>query len=167
MWYKKHEQPLRFAIWWAASGLGGLVGSICIWGIGHIHGSLPSWKYQFLILGAVTVLWGIIVFLVLPDNPTEARFLTDEDKIIAVERMRAGQTGIENNHFKLYQVKEAFTDIKNWASVVIIMCVQLANGATGGFITIIVASLGFSKFQSILFLGALGAVTIVVLPTAG
>jgi MFS family permease len=167
IWYKKHEQPLRQAAWLAASGLGGIVGSIAIFGIGHIHGDLPAWKYQFLILGAVTVVWGAAVALFLPDNPTEARFLTAEQKVIAIERMRAGQTGIENTHFKLYQVKEALLDIKNLLFVVIILCVQLTNGASGGFVTIIARSLGFNAFQSVLFVGCLGAVTLVALPTAG
>jgi hypothetical protein len=36
MWYKPTEQPLRFAVWYASTGLGGLVGSIATWGIGNI-----------------------------------------------------------------------------------------------------------------------------------
>ena len=167
IWYRKHEQPLRQAFWFAASGLGGIVGSIAIYGIGHIHGALPQWKYQFLILGTITIVWGGAVALFLPDNPTEAKFLNDAQKVVAIERMRAGQTGVENKHFKIYQVKEALTDVKNWCYVLILLCIQATNGATGGFVTIIARSLGMDAFQSVLFVGALGAVTLIALPTAG
>lgn len=72
MWYKRHEQPLRFSIWYSSTGFGALVGTLIIYGIGHIHGSLAAWQYQFMILGAVTCLWGFIVLAVLPDNPVQA-----------------------------------------------------------------------------------------------
>ena len=76
MWYKPAEQPLRFAVWYASTGLGGLVGSIATWGIGHIVGALNPWQYQFIILGAITVAWGFVVLYLLPDNPVQARFLS-------------------------------------------------------------------------------------------
>lgn len=167
MWYKKDEQPLRLALWIAASGFGSVVGSIAIWGIGHVNGALHPWQYQFLILGAITILWGVAMIFVLPENPVKAKFLSEEDRVIAVERMRIGQTGIENTKFKWYQVKEGLLDIKTWASVVIIFCVQLTNGAASGFGSVIVASLGFNPFQSVLLQGALGAVVFVTLPIGG
>ncbi len=33
---------------------------------------------------------------------------------MAVERLRENQTGVENKHFKWYQVREVFTDIKTY-----------------------------------------------------
>ncbi|KAH8879259.1 MFS general substrate transporter [Thozetella sp. PMI_491] len=158
MWYKKDEHPLRFAIWVSASGLGGVVGTCLLWAIGHINGSLSPWKYQFIILGVITMAWGLFIALVMPKSPTSARFLSDDDKILAVERMRAGQTGIENDGFKMYQVKEAFLDLKTWAFVIIAFSCELVNGAVSGFSTIIITSFGFDPFQSVLVAGAMGAV---------
>lgn len=50
---------------------------------------------MFLVVGLVTVIVGIIVFMLLPDNPMKSR-LTHEEKIWAIERLRGNQTGIEN-----------------------------------------------------------------------
>jgi hypothetical protein len=61
MWYKPADQPVRFAVWYASTGLGGLVSSIATWGIIHIHGHLQPWQYQFIILGATTAAWGFVV----------------------------------------------------------------------------------------------------------
>jgi hypothetical protein len=40
----------------------------------------------------------------LPDSPLTAFFLSKDMKIVAVERMRLEQVGIENKRFKLEQV---------------------------------------------------------------
>ncbi|KAH7152647.1 MFS general substrate transporter [Dactylonectria macrodidyma] len=167
MWYRKDEQPLRFAIWVSASGLGGVLGTILLWGIGHIQGALHPWQYQFIILGAVTIVWGVIIALVLPNNPVEARFLSMEDKILAVERMRAGQTGIENSQFKPHQVKEALKDFKTWTFVIIAFTCQLVNGAVSGFGVVIISSFGFGQFESVLVAGSVGGVVFLSLLFAG
>jgi MFS family permease len=167
MWYKPTEQPLRFAVWYASTGLGGLVGSIATWGIGHITGALQPWQYQFIILGAITVAWGFIVLYLLPDNPVRARFLSHVEKAIAVERMRRGQTGIENSHFKGYQVKEALLDLKTWLLVAMTLSIQMVNGAVTGFGSIIVSSFGFNGLHSVLLTGALGGIVFVLLLGSG
>ena len=38
-------------------------------GIGHIRGALPWWKYEFLIISALCCCWGIIMFITPPDDP--------------------------------------------------------------------------------------------------
>ena len=35
-----------------------------------------------------------------PDSPTNARFLTPEERVIAVNRIKVNQAGVENKHFK-------------------------------------------------------------------
>lgn len=167
MWYKRDEQPLRIAIWYSASGIGSLLAGIAFYGIGHIHGSIHPWKYQYLILGAVTVIWGLIVAYFLPGNPMKARFLDDQQRILAVKRMRAGQTGIENTIFKPYQVKEALLDPKTWLLVVLAFTITLVNGAVSGFGSIIIRSFGFSPFHSVLLTGSGGAVVFVSLMAFG
>ena len=52
------------------------------------------------------------MFIMLPDSPVTAKGLSQREKRVAVERLRAGQTGVENKHLKPYQVKEAFMDNK-------------------------------------------------------
>jgi MFS transporter, ACS family, allantoate permease len=51
----------------------------------------------------------------MPDNQLNARFLTKEERVLAVERVRTNQQGIGNKHFKFYQLKEALLDPLIWA----------------------------------------------------
>lgn len=57
-----------------------------------------------------------------------ARFLSKEDRILAIERVRENQQGIGNKHFKMYQVKEALTDPLTWAFVFYSLVADIPNG---------------------------------------
>ena len=67
-WYTPKEQPFRTAIWYCMSGCAGVVTPLISWGIGHIHGSFgaSTWKYMYLIAGATTFAWAIVVMVVMP-----------------------------------------------------------------------------------------------------
>jgi sugar phosphate permease len=78
--------------------------------IGHIKAGLPSWKFEFLIIGALCCVWGVVMMIFLPDSPVTAKGLNEREKRVAIERLRDNQTGIENKHLKWYQVREAFTE---------------------------------------------------------
>jgi MFS family permease len=167
MWYKRNEQPLRIAFWYGSSGLGSLIGGIVFFGIGHIQGALHPWKYQYLILGSVTVLWGIVVVCFLPDNPIMARFLSADERILAVKRMQSAQTGISNSVFKATQVVETLRDPKTYLLVLTAFTITLINGALSGYGAIILGSFGYSDFKAVLFSGIPGSVVFVTLITTG
>lgn len=54
---------------------------------------------------------------IMPDNQLNAKFLTENERLMAVERIRINQQGVGNKHFKAYQFKEAMTDPMVWAFV--------------------------------------------------
>ncbi|KAF4826800.1 putative transporter [Colletotrichum tropicale] len=112
MWYTRREQPIKIGLWYTANGIGIALGGLLGYGIGNIKGALASWKYEFIIVGALCCAWGIVIAVFLPDNPITSRTLSQREKKIVVERLRQNQTGVENKTLKLYQVREAFTDFK-------------------------------------------------------
>jgi MFS family permease len=146
MWYKRQEQPLRYAIWYSSVGMGTLLGTLLLYAIGQINGPLSSWRYQFMIIGSISAVWGIALWFLLPDSPLTAYFLSKEQKVVAVERMRWEQSGIENKTVKMDQVKEAFTDPKTWFYVLATFLCNFTNGAVTGFGSIIVKSFGVCFF---------------------
>lgn len=50
MWYTRREQPVRLGLWYTANGLGIALGGLLGYGIGHLKGALPSWKYEFIVM---------------------------------------------------------------------------------------------------------------------
>lgn len=56
-----------------------------------------------IITGLITLVIAVIFWFFFPDSPTTARFLTQEERVIAVERIKVNQAGVENKHFKREQ----------------------------------------------------------------
>ncbi|GJN82629.1 hypothetical protein PLIIFM63780_006172 [Purpureocillium lilacinum] len=167
MWYRRREQPLRYAIWYSASGMGVLIGALLLYAIGQIKGPLEPWRYQFTIIGCVTAVWGILLFFILPDSPVTARFLPQRLKVVAIERLRYEQIGIENKTIKREQIREAFTDPKTYFYMVMVFALSLTNGASTGFGSIIVQSFGYPPLKTVLLLGGAGATLFVSLLLCG
>ncbi|KAK3615930.1 hypothetical protein LTR56_026295 [Elasticomyces elasticus] len=150
MWYTRRQQPIRMGLWYTANGFGIALGGLLGFGIGHIGGALPSWKYEFLIIGALCCVWGVVMFIFLPDSPVTAKGLTQREKRIAVERLRDNQTGVENKHFKWYQVVDAVTDIKLYLFFFLGVVGNVPNGGISNFGTLIIKGFGFSTLVTTL-----------------
>ncbi|KAL9088769.1 MAG: hypothetical protein Q9165_006078 [Trypethelium subeluteriae] len=150
MWYTRRQQPLRMGIWYTANGGGIALGGLLGYGIGHIRGALASWRYEFLIVGAACVIWGVVMMVMLPDSPVTAKGLSWEERRCAVERLRADQTGVENKRFKAYQVKEAALDPKTYLLFLLGVVGNVPNGGISNFGTLIIQGFGFSTLVTTL-----------------
>lgn len=148
MWYTRREQPIKIGLWYTANGIGIALGGLLGYGIGNIKGALASWKYEFIIVGTLCCVWGIIIAIFLPDNPITSNKLTNREKKIVVERLRENQTGVENKTLKLYQVREAFTDYKLYFFFMIALLQAIVNGGTSNFGTLIIKGFKFSTCKS-------------------
>lgn len=83
-----------------------------------------------LITGIITFVTAILFWFLFPDSPATAWFLTPEERVIAVERIKVNQAGVENKTWKRDQyvmrpesgilcscylrVIETFMDPKTW-----------------------------------------------------
>jgi hypothetical protein len=75
-----------------------------------------------------TSLWGILIFFILPDTINSARFLTEEEKQYAEDRVVIAGTGRYdpiNSHWKLEQALECLMDPKTWFFVAISILTQV------------------------------------------
>ncbi|KAJ4393552.1 hypothetical protein N0V93_002764 [Gnomoniopsis smithogilvyi] len=151
-WWRRGEQTLRNSYWNAMNGLTLIIGSLFTYGLGHII-SEKLFRYQiiFLFCGLLTVAYSIIVFWLIPDSPMEAKFLSDREKVIATERLRANQTGIAARKWRLDHVWETATDVKTYLWFVAITSISIASGGISTFGSLIVKSFGYDSFTTILF----------------
>lgn len=56
-----------------------------------------SFQYLFIIYGSVTLAFGLIVVLVLPDSPSKAWFFTAEEKNFVALRLAENETSINSD----------------------------------------------------------------------
>ncbi|KIJ29138.1 hypothetical protein M422DRAFT_188879, partial [Sphaerobolus stellatus SS14] len=61
------------------------------------------WRMLLIITGIITLILAVCVWFYFPDSPATAWFLSHEERIIAVQRLKVNQTGIGNKHFKREQ----------------------------------------------------------------
>lgn len=91
-----------------------------------------------------------------------ATFLSDQEKIAAIEHVRVNQTGVENKTFKLYQVTELlFKDKETWPLFFITLLAMIDNGAVSNFSSIIIATFGFDTGKTTIIQMPSGAVSII------
>ncbi|CAD1808621.1 Allantoate permease [Candida parapsilosis] len=163
-WYKKEEQFLRTAWWFASNSFGTILGSLIAYGT-YKHQdsySLPAWKLVFVITGVLTVFLGFLIMLHIPDTPTGAWFLTEEEKVLVVERIRSNQQGFGNPRFKKEQFIEALTDHRTWLFFIFSVASSIPNGGMTTFRTILLnEQFGFDTAQALLMQMPSGAIDFV------
>ncbi|CAD6444249.1 05995047-e79e-49fe-940b-0374692c42c8 [Sclerotinia trifoliorum] len=143
MWYTSAEQPLRLETYYCTNGIATMFGGLIGYAIGHITTGLPKWMYVFLIFGALSIFWGIISLLILPDLPSTAKFLTPHERLIAINRVASNRQGVKNHHFQPYQAWQTLRDPKTWILFVMAVGAQIPNSALTSFTSIIVKTFGF------------------------
>jgi MFS transporter, ACS family, allantoate permease len=108
------------------------------------------YQWMFIFFGVFTVCFGISLWWLLPDSPLSAPWLTERERIIAIERLKDNKTGVKNTHHKKSQVKEALTDYKIWMLVFAVFCHNMTNSLQSNFTGLIIKGLGFTTYQAVL-----------------
>jgi ACS family allantoate permease-like MFS transporter len=170
-WYKKSEQGARTCIWFSFNGVASIVGGFVAYGLAEGgergHFSIEAWKILYVLTGLLTVGLGIVFFFIVPDNQLKARWLSEEDRILAVARVRENQQGIGNRLFKTYQFVEALKDPFSWAIVILSLAGNIPNGGISNFFSLLIVSFGYTAKQSLLLGTPSGAVEVVTLLLTG
>jgi len=155
MWYTRREQPIRTGLMY--TGL-----SVCFtgpigWGIGFMAGE-HQWRSMFWITGGMTIVWACVIGLFLPDNTVKAKFVSEREKAIVIDRLRADQTGVENKQFKKDQLKEALLDPKTWLMFLFHVMISIPNGGLTNFAPLVIQGLGYSAQRSTLLMMPTGII---------
>lgn len=140
MYYSRSEQPLRMGIWIGSAGLGYVIAGIASFGIGHIHSAISSWRLLYIIWGAITVAWGVVLLVSLPGSPLTTRFLNEGERELVLARVRNNGTGVEDKKFKWPQFIEAMMDLKTW---LLFLFAVTSNSPNGGLTSVGYTSLRY------------------------
>ncbi|KAL4877377.1 major facilitator superfamily domain-containing protein [Aspergillus karnatakaensis] len=161
MWYRRREQPMRLSSWYAMNGVVNMFGSLIAFGLGHIKSSLAPYQIIFLVFGVITVAFSFVVAFFLPDSPMQSKFLNEEDKLLAIERLRMNQQGIETHEWKWAHVKEAFLDLKSFFWFALMFSISIPSGGITTFGPLIIESFGFDQLKTMLFNMPFGAIQLI------
>jgi D-galactonate transporter len=122
---------------------------------------LKGWQWLFLIEGAPTILLAVIVLMVLPDCPRDARWLADGQKQWLEETLDKERKAVQASHGMSFW--RTFIDRRVLALSFIYFANLTTNLGLAFFLPQMIKEIGFSTFQSGLvtsipyIVGAIGA----------
>jgi sugar phosphate permease len=123
---------------------------------------LRGWQWMMITVGLISFTASIITWFFLPDSPTRARFLTEDEKKKYVERVRRNDQGLKNLTFKKAQAMEAIRDPFSWMLFMLAINQTLVVGGINTFNALLInKAFNFSVTDSQLLSIPLGAMVII------
>ncbi|PYI23784.1 MFS general substrate transporter [Aspergillus violaceofuscus CBS 115571] len=154
-WYTRKELGFRTAALYSGSLLSGAFSGLIAAGItdGMDHKmGLRSWRWLFIIEGAITIVVAFTSVFILPNFPRTTPWLTEEEKQLAAWRLEEdiGEddwVDSEQQTF-LHGVKLAFTDIKTYLLMLLILGIVSSASVTNFFPTV-VKTLNYGNIETL------------------
>lgn len=117
--YLRHEIGLRVGMFISAAPLANTFAGALAYGITSGHSKLANWRLLFLVEGIPTLLLAPVAFFFLPDSPVHARFLSEEEKLIAKARGVRQVGEVERvGSLDWKDVGATLMDLKAWVTAV-------------------------------------------------
>ncbi|KAI1167894.1 MFS transporter-like protein [Nemania serpens] len=158
MFYRRHQMLKRIGYFYCAAPLSGAFGGLLATGLSKIHyGGYNRWPWIFFIEGAVTTLFGILCFFVMPHTPADAKFLTEDERSAALLRMKMDSHGatkeddVNREKFDWHWVRMAFSAPQMWLSSFIWFFLLIPLYSFSLFLPTIISGLGYESTQAQLF----------------
>lgn len=117
--YLRHEVGLRIGLFVSAAPLANTFAGALAYGITSGHSKLANWRLLFLVEGIPTLLMVPVTFFCLPDSPEQAKYLTEEEKLVAKARgVRQAGSAHRVGGIQWKEVGLALADPKCWITAV-------------------------------------------------
>jgi MFS family permease len=162
-WYKPTERAWCIGVFNAANSLAPAVSGFLAVGIDNFHGAggLESWRWLFIIEGAMPIVMAPIIHLLLLTFPEDSTALTERERHIAINRFGRGATRKTDVTWSW----PAFYDIMQRPSTYVFfisyICLLIVAVAQGTFLpTILKNFAGFSSAKSVEYTSAVYFVAI-------
>lgn len=150
LFYTRKEQVARTMIWGSMQGIFYVIFGFVSYGLGHSNSKvLSEWQLVYLVLGLASFIIGVVWLLLIPDTPGKARFLSEEERIIAVKRVAKNMMGVKTYDWQWSQTWECLLDPKTWFISAFLVFAMIPNGGLTNFGTLVLADIVHGRVESI------------------
>ncbi|CCC07603.1 hypothetical protein SMACR_08146 [Sordaria macrospora] len=134
MVYKREEQAKRMSYLFVYTAIAGAFGGLLAYLILKMDGigGQAGWRWVYFIEGIFSILIGLLVWFALPNDPTEAYFLNED----------------ENEEFSWEDIRIALKDKKMWISGAIQFCQDILLYGFSTFLPSIIQSMGHDSVEA-------------------
>lgn len=151
--YPRQRLQWRISIFFSAASISGAFSGLLAFGIINMHGigNKPGWAWIFFLEGLFTFVFGLMSFLLLPRSPSNARFLSLQEKYYIAERLRQdGATGKDDkaDAFSWKEVGMAFKLPQVWMLALVFFMDGTVLYGLAYFTPSIVQGLGYTASKA-------------------
>ncbi|KAK7041458.1 hypothetical protein VNI00_009324 [Paramarasmius palmivorus] len=151
-WYKRHELAKRYSIYYTATAVSGafsgLLAGVITDKLKYTRG-LQGWQWLLLIEGVGSCFAACFTWFILPDWPSTTKWLTPEERLIAVQRLHHDgigntQAGDAPSHSESLKMA-----LRDWRTYYLAVMYMLATGSQTiqYFIPTLVGQLGYTGYD--------------------
>lgn len=116
-WFPQHRRARVVAIFMLGIAASGLISNpLSGWLLVSMDGyaGLQGWQWMFVVEGLPAVFLGILVFALLPNQPAEARWLTEAERNLLLQDLQRDNHGEEANMGAWAQLRQMVTSGPVW-----------------------------------------------------
>lgn len=146
--YRRSEQVTFFGLGYISGCIAAPVGSLIAFGSGQLYAShisdIPGWKWTMIILGSVTILLGLCIFIFLPDKPTSRWLRLQPHEYPIVAARTHDSAVVANRKLQWTHVIESIQEPRFYCYLAAVTLGNIQNGCLQIFASMLIKDLGFT-----------------------
>ncbi|KAI0538993.1 MFS general substrate transporter [Xylaria digitata] len=170
MYYKRHDFQVRMSSFFCSVVVAGAFGGLLAYAIADLDGqrNIRAWRWIFIIEGAATAFIAVIAVFVIVDWPSQARFLTIEEKALLsciLAQDSGDKARMDTLNKQAYRL--IFSDWKIWLGSLIYLGVGVTGYSLVFFLPTILVEFGWKARDAQVHSIPIYAVTAVAMISVG
>ncbi len=145
-WFPGQRRAKMVALFMTAIAISNVIGSPVSGAIMQYMDNVNGWRgwqWLFLLEGIPSVIMGVLVLLLLDDGPKKAKWLTDQEKAIVMQR--AAEEDLSKSELgKKHHFLDAFRDGRVWSLALVYFCGTVGFYAVNFWMPTIIQELGIA-----------------------
>ncbi|KAH6681621.1 major facilitator superfamily transporter [Halenospora varia] len=160
--YKHHELSLRLGFFWTAMSIADVLAAFLAFGLLHMRGvhHYSGWRWLFLIEGLLTLVIGLVSFVLMPPSPTQTAstlrgkkgWFTEREEVIIINRVireDPTKSGMHNRQpITPKLLWKSMSDYDLWPLYIIGLLFQIPETTPTQYLTQTLKGLGFDTFKT-------------------
>ncbi|TDZ15739.1 putative transporter [Colletotrichum orbiculare MAFF 240422] len=160
--YKHHELSLRLGFFWTAMSTADILSALLAYGLLHMRGlqGHEGWRWMFLLEGLLTLVIGILGFLLMPAGPCQTPswfrgkdgWFSEREETIIVNRVLREDPSKSSMHNRQpitpRLLWDSLKDYDLWPLYILGLTFQIPMTPPSQYLTLTLRNLGFDTFQA-------------------